>query len=111
MQGPPHELGQLAKLPSDGRLRALRLELLSRDAGAPDRRAGAARLAQAPCGRPGSRNGRPGTMKPRHKRFAMIAGGLVALGAATAFVLAAFRENLVFFFTPSRSEEHTSELQ
>ena len=43
-------------------------------------------------------------MKPRHKRFAMIAGGLVALGAATAFVLAAFRENLVFFFTPSQVE-------
>jgi len=43
-------------------------------------------------------------VKPRHKRFAMIAGGLVALGAATAFVLAAFRENLVFFFTPSQVE-------
>ena len=43
-------------------------------------------------------------MKPRHKRLAMIAGGLVALGAATAFVLAAFRENLVFFFTPSQVE-------
>ena len=43
-------------------------------------------------------------MKPRHKRFAMIAGGLVALSAATAFVLAAFRENLVFFFTPSQVE-------
>ena len=43
-------------------------------------------------------------MKPRHKRMAMIAGGLVALGAAAAFVLAAFRENLVFFFTPSQVE-------
>lgn len=41
-------------------------------------------------------------MKPRHKRLAMIAGGLAALGAAAAFVLAAFQENLVFFFTPSQ---------
>ena len=41
-------------------------------------------------------------MKPRQKRMAMIAGGLVALGVAAAFVLAAFRENLVFFFTPSQ---------
>ena len=43
-------------------------------------------------------------MKPRQKRLAMIAGGLVALGVAAAFVLAAFRENLVFFFTPSQVE-------
>ena len=41
-------------------------------------------------------------MKPRQKRLAMIAGGLVALGVAAAFVLAAFQENLVFFFTPSQ---------
>ena len=34
----------------------------------------------------------------------MIAGGLTALGVAAAFVLAAFRENLVFFFTPSQVE-------
>jgi len=43
-------------------------------------------------------------MKPRQKRMAMIAGGLVALGVAAAFVLAAFRENLVFFFTPTQVE-------
>lgn len=43
-------------------------------------------------------------MKPRHKRIAMIAGGLAALGATAAFVLAAFRENLVFFFTPTQVE-------
>ncbi|HXF65186.1 MAG TPA: cytochrome c maturation protein CcmE [Burkholderiales bacterium] len=41
-------------------------------------------------------------MKPRHKRIAMIAGGLAALGLAAALVLAAFRQNLVFFFTPSQ---------
>ena len=34
--------------------------------------------------------------------MAMIAGGLVALGAATALVLTAFQENLVFFFTPTQ---------
>jgi len=41
-------------------------------------------------------------MKPRHKRFAMIGGGLAALGIAAAFVLSAFQENLVFFFSPSQ---------
>ena len=41
-------------------------------------------------------------MKPRHKRILAIVGGLAALGAATALVLTAFQENLVFFFTPSQ---------
>jgi cytochrome c-type biogenesis protein CcmE len=41
-------------------------------------------------------------MKPRHKRALAIVGGLAALGAATALVLTAFQENLVFFFTPSQ---------
>ena len=41
-------------------------------------------------------------MKPRHKRIAAIALGVAALGVATALVLSAFRENLVFFFTPSQ---------
>ena len=41
-------------------------------------------------------------MKPRHKRLAMIGGGLAALGVVTALVLSAFQENLVFFFTPSQ---------
>ena len=40
-------------------------------------------------------------MKPRHKRIAAIAIGVVALGAVTALVLRAFNENLVFFFTPT----------
>jgi len=40
-------------------------------------------------------------MKPRHKRLAMIAAGIVALGIATALILNAFRSNLVFFYTPS----------
>jgi cytochrome c-type biogenesis protein CcmE len=41
-------------------------------------------------------------VKPRHKRALVIVGGLVALGAATALVLTAFQDNLVFFFTPSQ---------
>jgi len=41
-------------------------------------------------------------VKPRHKRAAAIALGVVALGAATALVLTAFEQNLVFFFTPSQ---------
>ena len=41
-------------------------------------------------------------MKPRHRRIAWIALGVVALGVATALVLTAFNKNLVFFFTPSQ---------
>jgi cytochrome c-type biogenesis protein CcmE len=41
-------------------------------------------------------------MKPRHKRFALIAAGVGALAIATALVLNAFRSNLVFFFTPTQ---------
>jgi len=45
-------------------------------------------------------------VKPRHKRIAAIAGGVVALGIVTALVLGAFKQNLVFFFTPSEIAEH-----
>jgi cytochrome c-type biogenesis protein CcmE len=41
-------------------------------------------------------------VKPRHKRIAAIALGVVALAVATALVLTAFEQNLVFFFTPSQ---------
>jgi cytochrome c-type biogenesis protein CcmE len=41
-------------------------------------------------------------VKPRHKRIAMIAGAVAALAVAAGLVLAAFRQNLVFFFTPSQ---------
>ena len=41
-------------------------------------------------------------MKARHKRMALIGGGLAALGIASALVLNAFQDNLVFFFTPSQ---------
>jgi cytochrome c-type biogenesis protein CcmE len=41
-------------------------------------------------------------MKPRHKRLAIIVGGLAALGIAAALVLNAFQSNVVFFFTPTQ---------
>ena len=41
-------------------------------------------------------------MKPRLRRTLAIVFGLAALGAATALVLSAFQENLVFFLTPSQ---------
>jgi cytochrome c-type biogenesis protein CcmE len=41
-------------------------------------------------------------MTPRQKRIAMVVGGLAALAIAASLVLAAFRQNLVFFFTPSQ---------
>jgi cytochrome c-type biogenesis protein CcmE len=37
----------------------------------------------------------------KKKRLAIVMAGLAALGAATAMVLAAFRDNLVFFYSPS----------
>ena len=41
-------------------------------------------------------------MKPRHKRTAIIVGGLAAIAVAAYFVLNAFESNLVFFFSPSQ---------
>ena len=41
-------------------------------------------------------------MKPRHKRFAMIAGGGAALALAATLVLNAFQKNLVFFYSPTQ---------
>jgi cytochrome c-type biogenesis protein CcmE len=37
----------------------------------------------------------------KKKRLAFLILGLVALGGATAMVLAAFRDNLVFFYSPT----------
>jgi cytochrome c-type biogenesis protein CcmE len=41
-------------------------------------------------------------MKPRHKRFAIAGGVLVAVGVIAALVLNAFQSNLVFFYSPSQ---------
>ena len=40
-------------------------------------------------------------MKPRHKRIALILGGLAILGMVATLVLNAFQSNLVFFFSPT----------
>ncbi len=44
-------------------------------------------------------------MTARQKRMVFIAVALLALGLATAFVLNAFRSNLVFFFTPTQGAQ------
>ena len=41
-------------------------------------------------------------MKARHKRIALIVGGLAILGVVAALVLNAFQSNLVFFFSPTQ---------
>ncbi len=41
-------------------------------------------------------------MKARHKRIALIGGGLAVLGLVVALVLNAFQSNLVFFFSPTQ---------
>jgi len=41
-------------------------------------------------------------MKRRHRRIAFILAGLAALGIATFLVASAFRNNLVFFFSPTQ---------
>jgi len=41
-------------------------------------------------------------MKRRHKRIVFICAGLAAIGLATWLVLGAFRNNLVFFYSPTQ---------
>ena len=41
-------------------------------------------------------------MKTRHKRIALIIGGLAVLGLVVTLVLNAFQSNLVFFFSPTQ---------
>ena len=45
-------------------------------------------------------------MKPRHKRLAVVAGIVLAVGAAAALVLDAFQSNLVFFYSPTQIAAH-----
>ena len=40
-------------------------------------------------------------MTRKRRRLLMLLGGMACLGVATALVLAAFRDNLVFFYSPS----------
>ena len=41
-------------------------------------------------------------MTPRRKRAAWIIGAMIALALVTFFVVNAFRQNLVFFYTPTQ---------
>jgi len=41
-------------------------------------------------------------MKPRHKRLILVAAGLAAVAGAAALGLSAFRQNLVFYYTPTQ---------
>ncbi len=41
-------------------------------------------------------------MKPRHKRFALIGGGLAVLAIAAYFVLNALNSNIALFYTPTQ---------
>ena len=41
-------------------------------------------------------------MKPRHRKLAIIASSVTALGVASILVLNAFQSNLVFFFSPTQ---------
>jgi cytochrome c-type biogenesis protein CcmE len=45
-------------------------------------------------------------MKPRHKRLALVAGIVCAVGVVIALVLNAFQSNLVFFYSPTQVEAH-----
>ncbi|MBI1398457.1 MAG: cytochrome c maturation protein CcmE [Betaproteobacteria bacterium] len=45
-------------------------------------------------------------MKPRHRRFAMVVGGLAVLGIGAALILNAFNSNLVFFYSPTQVSAH-----
>jgi cytochrome c-type biogenesis protein CcmE len=44
-------------------------------------------------------------MKARHKRFGLIAVGLILLAIAAVLITKSFRSNLVFFFTPTQVEK------
>lgn len=44
-------------------------------------------------------------MKPRHKRLAIIIIGVVGIVTAGLFILNAFRNNLVYFFSPTETLE------
>ena len=48
-------------------------------------------------------------MTRKQKRTLMIVGGLVFLGMATALILYALRDTLVFFYTPSEMSEKLAE--
>ncbi len=44
-------------------------------------------------------------MKRKHKRLTFVAIGLLALGVATALILTAFEDSIVFFYSPTQMIE------
>lgn len=44
-------------------------------------------------------------MKPKHKRLIMVVFGLTVMAAAATAILYSFRDNMVFFYTPTQYEE------
>jgi len=50
-------------------------------------------------------------MKPRHKRLALVAAAVAAVGVAVTLVLDAFQSNLVFFYSPSQVAAHEAPLE
>ncbi len=44
-------------------------------------------------------------MKRKHKRLTFVAIGLLALGTATALILTAFEDSIVFFYSPTQMTE------
>lgn len=45
-------------------------------------------------------------MKPRHKKFLWVVGGLALLGVGVALVLNALKTNLNYFYTPTQVANH-----
>src|SRR6185437_5380796 len=103
------------RIPGDGRLRVVRVDVVRR--GGPRRRGRGRQRARAPATRAGGRArvrqpddpAEPALrscgadlVKPRHRRFAWIGAGVIAIAVAVALVLNAFQSNLVFFFSPSQ---------
>ena len=42
-------------------------------------------------------------MKPKRRRLYLVLAGMLALGGAAALVLSAFRDNIVFFYSPTEA--------
>ncbi|MBV8939996.1 MAG: cytochrome c maturation protein CcmE, partial [Alphaproteobacteria bacterium] len=45
-------------------------------------------------------------MKPKHQRLWFVAFSLVCLSVSSLLIMTAFRDNIVFFFTPSELLSH-----
>ncbi len=48
-------------------------------------------------------------MKPKHQRFVFILGSLVVMALAATAILYSFRENMLFFYTPSQLAQKRTE--